>query len=319
MKITQVMKQRSVLSFEVFPPKTDMGMERLCGRGGVLEKLYTLHPDYISCTYGAGGTNVGKNLEVLDRIATDGKTLGVTHFTCIGNTKEGIRRQLGEYLDHGIHHLLALRGDLPLGWSGTGGELKYAVELVELARKEFGDRFCIAVAGSPEGHMESSSIEADIEVLKRKQDSGADYIMTQLCWDMDQFRRWLDAIRAAGIRMPVDVGIMPILDQKATINMALSRNGCVMPRELSRLISKYWLFPDPFTNAGEKDQPSDSLSAQKKADFKEEGIEYTLRQIGQYMDCDIAGIHLYALNRFEDVARIVREAGLDAALTGEGV
>ena len=93
----------------------------------------------------------------------------------------------------------------------------------------------IAVAGSPEGHIACRSLECRyFAVLKQKQDNGADYIMTQLCWDMEQFKHWLDAIDNAGVTMPVDVGIMPILDQAATINMALSRNGCVMPRELCR-------------------------------------------------------------------------------------
>ena len=116
MRIPEIMKKRAAFSFEVFPPKTDVGMEKLCGDGGVLDKLYTLHPDYISCTYGAGGTNVGKNLAVLDKIQQDGKSIPVTHFTCIGNTKEGIREQLDRYLEHGIDHMLALRGDLPFGW-----------------------------------------------------------------------------------------------------------------------------------------------------------------------------------------------------------
>ena len=310
MSVMDIMEERSAFSFEVFPPRTDAGMEKLCGKGGVLEKLYTLNPDYISCTYGAGGTNVGKNLEVLDKIVADGKTLGVTHFTCIGNTKEGIKQQLQTYLDHGINHMLALRGDLPFGWTGTGGDLHYATELVKFVRREFGDKFTIAVAGSPEGHIQCRSIEADIAFLKQKQDNGADYIMTQLCWDMDQFLWWLDAIRAAGIWMPVDVGVMPILDQKATINMALSRNGCVMPRGLCELISKHWIFPDPFTNANEKGNPSDVLAEQKKADFKKAGIEYTINQIDEYRACGVNGIHLYALNKFDDVAYIAKEAGL---------
>ncbi len=165
MSVMDIMDKRSAFSFEVFPPKTDVGMEKLCGEGGVLEQLYTLNPDYISCTYGAGGTNVGKNLEVLDKIVKDGKTVGVTHFTCIGNTKEGIREQLQNYLDHGINHMLALRGDLPFGWTGTGGDLHYATELVKFARQEFGDKFTIAVAGSPEGHIQCRSLEADIAFL----------------------------------------------------------------------------------------------------------------------------------------------------------
>jgi methylenetetrahydrofolate reductase (NADPH) len=197
MNVAEIMEQRNAFSFEVFPPKTDVGMEKLCGEGGVLEKLYTLNPDYISCTY--GGTNVGKNLEVLKKIKADGKCTPVTHFTCVANTKEGIKDQLQTYLDNGIDHMLALRGDIPFGWTGTNGDLHYATELVKFVRKEFGDKFTIAVAGSPEGHIACRSLEADISFLKQKQDEGADYIMTQLCWDMDQFRYWMDAIRAAGI------------------------------------------------------------------------------------------------------------------------
>ena len=99
MTVPEILEERAAFSFEVFPPKTDVGMEKLCSEGGVLDHLYELKPDYISCTYGAGGTNVGKNLEVLDKIKKDGKCIPVTHFTCIGNTKEGIKEQLENYLD----------------------------------------------------------------------------------------------------------------------------------------------------------------------------------------------------------------------------
>ena len=206
MKVSEIFEERAAFSFEVFPPKTDAGMEKLCGQGGVLDQLYTLNPDYISCTYGAGGTNVGKQLDVLEKIQKDGKCAPVAHFTCVGNTKEGMKEQLQTYLNNGINHILALRGDLPFGWTGTGGDLHYATELVKFVRQEFGDKFTIAVAGSPEGHIACRSLEADISFLKQKQDNGADYIMTQLCWDMDQFKYWLEAVRAAGIWMPVDVG-----------------------------------------------------------------------------------------------------------------
>lgn len=305
MNVPDILEKRMSFSFEVFPPKTDAGMEKLTGKGGVLDQLYTLHPDYISCTYGAGGTNVGKNLEVLDCIKASGKTIPVTHFTCIGNTREGIREQLQRYLDHGIDHMLALRGDLPFGWTGTGGDLHYATELVKFVRREFGNQFSIAVAGTPEGHIACRSLESDISFLKQKQDNGADYIMTQLCWDMDAFRYWMDAIRAAGIWMPVDVGIMPVLDAAATINMALSRNGCVMPRSLCELISKNWIFPNPFAP-----NESEASIAAKKQSFKEAGIEYTIGMIDEYRACGIDGIHLYALNKYDDVARIVKESGI---------
>lgn len=301
MKLSEIMMERTAFSFEVFPPKTDKGMEKL---PDTLSHLCEWKPDYISCTYGAGGSNVGKNMEVC-KLIQDAGTTPVTHFTVIGNTREGIKEQIQGYLDNGVNHMLALRGDLPFGWEGTGGDFKYATDLVAFVRKEFGDKMEIAVAGSPEGHIACTSLEADIAVLKQKQDNGADYIMTQLCWDMDQFAYWLDAIRQAGITMPVDVGIMPILDQAATINMALSRNGCVMPRELSKIISENWIFPNPFVK-----DPFDADVEGKKARFKEAGIEYTINQIAQYRALGVEGIHLYALNKYEDVSEIIDRSGM---------
>ena len=301
MKLSEAMKEKMLLSFELFPPKTDKGMENL---PGTIEHLCKCQPAYISCTYGAGGTNVGKNMDVCKMIQ-DAGTVPVTHFTCIGNTAEGIKDQLQNYLDNGVDHMLALRGDLPFGWTGTGGDFAYATDLVAYVRKEFGDKFEIAVAGSPEGHISCRSLEADIAVLKQKQDNGADYIMTQLCWDMEQFKYWLDAIRCAGITMPVDVGIMPILDQAATINMALSRNACVMPRELCEIISRNWIFPNPFVK-----DPFDADVEGKKERFREAGIEYTINQIDEYRACGINGIHLYALNKWKDVSEIIDRSGL---------
>lgn len=301
MKLSEMMREKQLLSFELFPPKTDKGMENL---PGTIEKLCEFKPEYISCTYGAGGTNVGKNLDVCKMIQEAG-TVPVTHFTCIGNTREGIKDQLQNYLNNGVNHMLALRGDLPFGWTGTGGDFKYATDLVAFVRKEFGDQIEIAVAGSPEGHISCRSLDADVAVLKQKQDNGADYIMTQLCWDMEQFKRWMDKIDRAGVTMPVDVGIMPILDQAATINMALSRNACVMPRELCELISKYWIFPNPFDK-----EPFDAAVDQKKADFKKAGIEYTIKQIDEYRALGINGIHLYALNKWKDVTDIINASGI---------
>ena len=300
-RLSEMMKEKQLLSFELFPPKTDKGMNNL---PETIKKLCEFHPEYISCTYGAGGGNVGRNREVCQEIIKAG-TVPVTHFTVIKNTKEGIKEQLQNYLADGVDHMLALRGDIPRGETTTCGDFNYATDLVAFVRKEFGDKFEIAVAGSPEGHIACRSLEADIAVLKQKQDNGADYIMTQLCWDMEQFKYWLDAIDKAGVTMPVDVGIMPILDQAATINMALSRNGCVMPRELSRLISKYWIFPNPFDK-----EPFDDALEQKKADFKKAGIEYTIRQIDEYRALGINGIHLYALTKWKDVAEIINASGM---------
>ena len=134
--------------------------------------------------------------------------------------------------------------------------------------------------------------------------------MTQLCWDMEQFKYWLDSIREAGVTMPVDVGVMPILDMSATINMALSRNGCVMDRELCRLISRNWLFPNPFAAKDADGKPFDMFYDDKIKAFKEEGIEYTIKQIDEYRALGVDGIHLYALNKWKDVSEIIDRSGL---------
>ncbi|HIU76236.1 MAG TPA: methylenetetrahydrofolate reductase [Candidatus Pelethocola excrementipullorum] len=302
MKLTEIMKKRTMFSFEVFPPKTDEGMVKL---ESCLEHLYEFRPDYISCTYGAGGGNVGKNLEVCKMIqSADNNTIPVTHFTCVGNTKEGVKEQLQTYLDNGIEHMLALRGDLPYGWTGTNGDFSYSTDLVAFVRKEFGDKFEIAVSGSPEGHITCGTLEADIAHLKQKQDEGADYIMTQLTYDMEQFKYWLDAIRQAGITMPVDVGVMPVLNKDAVINMCLSRNGCAIPRKLAEVISHHWFDKDPDGN---------ELPAVKEA-FKEEGINYTVNQLHEYMALGVEGIHLYAMNTWKNSTEILNRAGIRTVL-----
>ena len=305
-KLTDIMNERMALSFEVFPPKTEKGMENL---PGTIEHLCKYQPDYISCTYGAGGGNVGANREVCQMIKNAGTT-PVTHFTVIKNTKEGMKDQLQQYLNEGVDHVLALRGDIPLGETTTCGDFNYATDLVKFVRDTYGDKFEIAVAGSPEGHIACRSLESDIAVLKQKQDNGADYIMTQLCWDMEQFKYWLDAIYSAGVTMPVDVGVMPILDQAATINMALSRNGCVMDHELCKIISQNWLFPNPFAAKDAEGKPFDMFYDDKIKRFREAGIEYTIKQIDTYRSLGVNGIHLYALNKWKDVSEIIDRAGL---------
>ena len=302
MSVMDALRRRAALSLEVFPPKTDAGMAQLCGEDGVLRQLYTLRPDSISCTYSPGGSDAGKNLAVLETIRSDGRCTPVTHFPCVGNTEESARRQLQTYLDHGIRHILALRGDSAS--LRAGSDFPDAPALVEFIRREFGSAFTIAVAGAPEGLPDSRPLEAEIELLKRKQDGGADYVGTRLCWDMDAFRYWLDAIRASGIRLPIEAGILPVLDQAETVSEVLSHSSAI-PKSLCRIIAKNWILPNPFVK-----DPFDADVERKKADFRKAGIEYTVTQIQAYKDCGVGGIHLCTRNRYEDAALIVKEAGL---------
>lgn len=288
MRIPEIMRNRMSFSFEVFPPKEDKPLEPLLS---ALEELYKFNPDFISCTYGAGGTNIGRNLEVLRSIKSRGETIPVTHFTCVGNSREDVRRQLDEYLSIGVDHLLALRGDLPAINTGTGGDFSYANELIAFIRAHYGDRFAIAIGAYPEKHIEARTLAEDIAHLRIKQDAGADFIMTQLCFDTEGFKRWMDRIRRAGVHIPVNAGVMPVTNKDSVIRMALSRNGCSIPRHLAEIISRYW------------DDP---------AGFREAGIEYTVRQIGELICEGIDGLHIYALNRHETIEEIVCKSGIQA-------
>ena len=238
----------------------------------------------------------------METIRSDGRCTPVTHFPCVGNTEESARRQLQAYLDHGIRHIFALRGDSAS--LRAGSDFPDAPALVEFIRREFGSAFTIAVAGAPEGLPDSHPLEAEMELLRRKQDSGADYIITRLCWDIDAFRYWLDAIRASGIKLPIEAGILPVLDKAETVSEVLSHSSAI-PKSLCRIIAKNWILPNPFVK-----DPFDADVERKKADFRKAGIEYTVTQIQAYKDCGVGGIHLLTRNRYEDAVLIVKEAGL---------
>ena len=303
MSVMDAQNRRAALSFEVFPPRTDAGMAELCGEDGVLSRLYSLQPDAISCTYSAGGADAGKNLAVLDAIQKSGCCAPLTHFTCAGNTKESARRQLQTYLEHGVRHVLVLSGD-SVAFRAESGDFPSAAALTAFIRREFGDAFTITVAGAPEGYPDSRPLETEIELLKQKQDCGADYITTRLCWDIDAFRYWLDAIRAAGITLPVKAGVLPVLDQAETVGEILSHSSAI-PKSLCQIIAKHWILPNPFVK-----DPFDADLKRKKADFRKAGLGYTVHQIHDYLDCGVDGIHLRTRNRYEDTALIVRESGL---------
>jgi methylenetetrahydrofolate reductase (NADPH) len=284
MKITDIMKERMTLSFEVFPPKDDKPLEPLLD---TLDCLYQYKPDFVSCTYGAGGSNAGRNTEICEAIKNSGKTIPITHFTCVNSSRDDINQRLNTYLDMGIDHILALRGDIPKGYTSTNGEFTYANELISFI-KERHPQFCIAMSGMPEKHIESDTYESDIAHLRIKQDCGAEYIMTQLCHDVPQYERWVEQIRKAGVHVPIVVGVMPVLTKDAVVRMAIM-NGCSIPRELSELIGRYGENPE---------------------DFKKAGIDYTIKQIYRYMSVGINGLHIYSLNKQKEVAKILDMASI---------
>ena len=270
-------------SFEVFPPKEDKPIEPLVE---VIRKLSVFEPDFISCTYGSGGTNKGRSLEICEAIVKSANE-AMTHFTCIGNTKQGMTTELGDFLKLGIDNVLALRGDLPPGWTGTKGDFDYAVQLIKLIKETFPE-VCIAAACYPEMHIDAPNFDADIAYLKMKQESGAQVLMAQLCHDAEAYKKFQDKLEKATIDLPVIFGLMPVLSKESILKMTLM-TGCSIPRDLSVLIGKY---------------------GDKPEEFKKAGKEFTVNQLFKYISAGIDGLHIYVLNKYDDVADILEMANI---------
>jgi methylenetetrahydrofolate reductase (NADPH) len=284
-KISDILKNKKTFSFEVFAPKSDMPMEPLLL---TLSKLYDFDPDFISCTYGAGGTNKGRSLEVCASVKESGREI-MTHFTCIGNTRADIMDYIKKCTDIGIENVLALRGDFPEGWEGTRGDFSHADELLSFFSVTFPD-LCMAVAGYPEKHITAESFDSDIAYLKSKQDKGAALILTQLCYDVEAYERYLERIRKAGVILPVVVGLMPVLFKDPTIKTTIF-NGCSIPAALAAIFGKHGDDPDSFKKAGKA---------------------YTIDLMDRFVRAGVDGLHIYTMNKHADVCEIVTASGIRA-------
>ncbi|MDR2610210.1 MAG: methylenetetrahydrofolate reductase [Clostridiales Family XIII bacterium] len=279
MKIKSLLKEQRTFSFEVFPPKAAADMPAL---EFTLSRLFRLKPDFVSVTYGAGGTNRGRAYEVCEHIVKSGQ-LPLLHFTCVGNSREQIERIIGDFLALGVENILLLRGDFPKGSEGIIGDFAHATDIIRHFRAAY-PQLCIAAAVYPETHIDAVSPEDDIRWALEKQEAGAELLMTQLCYDVSAYERFMERLRAAGVTLPVIVGVMPVLSADSTIKMTLS-NGCSIPAELAAIMGRY----------------RDDAEA-----FRAAGKDYTARLIERYRDLGADGIHIYTLNKHEDVSDIVR-------------
>ena len=284
MKLIDRIHQQKTLSFEVFPPKADKPLEPLLD---TLLQLYQLSPDFINCTYGAMGSNKGRNLEVVTSIQQSGVCEALSHYTCVSSHREDVLQALTEYSDAGVENLLALRGDFPAGVEHTQGDFAHANELISFIRSQT-DRFCIAAACYPEKHLLADSLEQDIDALLLKQEAGASYLLTQLCYSVENYLRFRDRAYARGIRLPILVGVLPLLKKDGLVRMTLS-NGCSIPAEVSALVGRYGVSEESFHDAGH------AFTVQLVQRFLQEGAD---------------GIHLYTLNHYSDVANVVFDAEL---------
>jgi len=284
MKIIDRIQSGLTLSFEVFPPKSDKPLEPLLD---TLDQLYTLRPDFISCTYGAMGSNKGRNLEVVERIQSSGSCEALSHYTCVGNTRADVESALEEYAAIGVENLLALRGDFPAGVAHTNGDFLHANELISFIRERT-DRFSLAAACYPEKHLLADSLDADIETLLKKQDAGASFLMTQLCYSVENYLRFIERARKRGVTLPIISGVLPLLKKDGLVRMTLS-NGCSIPAEVSALVGRY----------GESEES-----------FRSAGHDFTVSLVQRLIAEGTSGIHLYTLNRFDDVEHLVYDAGI---------
>ncbi len=264
---------RCALSFELFPPKTDAGMIDLMTS---VEELNTHKPDFFTCTYGAGGSTRDRTLNITADVRAKLGVPVASHLTCVGSTREQLIDYLRSAREHGVDYIVALRGDPPQGqetFTAVAGGLHYANELVELIRSEFPE-FGILVAGYPEVHQEARDAKFDMENLVRKVAAGADAIVTQLFYDNDDFFRFRDECAAAGIKVPIVPGLLPVLTLKQ-----VQRITTLCKAKL----------PDSFVS---------KLQQQDDADWQfQVGVEHASRQAQGLIDAGVPGIHFYVLNK----------------------
>lgn len=280
MKIKNMFDRGTVYSFEIFPPKRDSSIETIYT---TLEELKGLSPDFISVTFGAGGSsNNSASIEIAKRIKEDYGIESAVHLPCINYSKDEIVNILGKLMDNQITNILALRGDINPDIPAKK-DFRYASELIEFIKK-YGD-FDIAGACYPEGHMETENIVQDVLNLRKKVDAGAEHLISQLFFDNDYFYSFLERTQIAGINVPIEAGIMPVTNKKQ-IERMVSMCGASLPPKFTKMIQRYEHSPEALRDAG---------------------IAYAIDQIVDLVSNNVDGIHLYTMNNAY-VARRISEA-----------
>jgi methylenetetrahydrofolate reductase (NADPH) len=274
MKIIDRLKEDKInISFEVFPPKTDAGFEKVLQ---ATNKIAELDPAFISVTYGAGGGTSKNTAAIAKHIKENLNVESLAHLTCVSSTKDEVRNVIKNLKSMGIENILALRGDIPTEQVFPSEDrFRHAFELVNEIRKN-GD-FCIGAACYPEGHVENEHKEEDIRYLKEKVDQGVDFLTTQMFFDNDIHYNFLYRIREAGITVPVLPGIMPITSAKQ-MKRSCELSGTVFPRRFQAILDRF----------------GDNEQAMRQA-----GIAYATDQIIDLLANGVKNIHIYSMNKPE--------------------
>lgn len=280
MKISKILETKTpTLSFEVFPPKTSDKFESV---EAATNAIADLHPDFMSVTYGAGGSTQKYTTEISANVLKRG-SVPLAHLTCVNATTESIVNQLDNLKNNGIENILALRGDLPQGVESTEGwQYQHASDLVEVIKKH-GD-FCVGGACYPEKHPESSSITEDILNMKKKQDAGCEFFTTQMFFDNSLFYNYLYKLREAGVTVPIVAGIMPVTNAKQ-MERIIKLSQAFIPRRFVSILDRY----------------GDNPAAMKQA-----ALAYATDQIIDLLANGINNIHIYTMNK-PDVAMKLQE------------
>ena len=277
--------KQSTFSLEFFPPKKDMPISSVYR---AIEALSCYHPAFVSVTYGASGSDRDRTIGIAAHVKHTFGLETIAHLTCVGADEASIDAVLEELESNDIKNILALRGDVPSGMSSKDAfsHFKHASDLILHLKKR--DGYTIAAAAYPEGHVESASLEQDIDSLRLKADLGADFFITQLCFDKYAIECFYEKLNNAGIRVPVVIGIMPVLNPKQITRMSLL-SACSIPAPLSKIIALYGDNAD---------------------DFKKAGLAYAVDQIDYLSGVGINKFHLYTMNKAEAVAQIITDSGL---------
>lgn len=287
--LSQVFKSKTrTLSFEVFPVSTAEAYDRLLT---TLGELCALKPDFISCTYGAGGGNRDKTLDVVQHIQTQYRVPAMAHLTCVAHNRADIEAVFKEFEKRDIRNILALRGDPPKDKPhALDGKIdfRYSSELVAFIRQHFGERVTIGVAGFPEGHMLAPNKDADAQFLKQKIAAGADFVITQLFFDNRLYFDYVTRLRQIGVTQRVIPGVLPITDYKGLVRFC-ERCGASIPKEVHAIFG------------GLGDDPSKLFDA---------GVKFAVRQCRALLDGGAPGIHFYTLNKSAATRQILAELDL---------
>lgn len=270
MRIASLFEQnKTVFSFEVFPPKRSSSIDTIYS---TLDELEGLHPDFISVTYGAGG-NAGdtSTCKIASAIKHKYKIEPLAHLTCVNYSRDQMDQILAQLEQSGIENILALRGDINPEVTPKN-QFRHASELVTYIRKRGG--FYVSGACYPEGHVDADSMEADILNLKKKVDAGAEHLITQLFFDNRYFYSFKEKAKLAGIHVPMEAGIMPVVN-KAQIERMVTLCGASIPSKFSKMIQRFEHSPEALRDAG---------------------IAYAIDQIVDLIAEGVDGIHLYTMN-----------------------